>query len=231
MCLSGYMKFVLTPRTGLMLGALITATGCATPPKPSVTASFGGMKIYSTTADMQSSFMKNVNSGEHFCDSRASDVADTESVGIGISGSMTGEKAGVSDSASSGAVALGGRSPNVLITREVMYRTCEMVMNLTLDKEEALDLYIKTLDLVKSLAQNDTNAGTSSIVGSASAQNIEMIDTTSPPAPLIQESSNSVDAATSEQNIEMIDATSTPAAVIQESINSVDAATSEDDGP
>jgi hypothetical protein len=164
----------------LVIGALIAVTGCATPPKPSITANFGGIRIYSTGADQQSSFLKQNNSGEYFCDSRASDVADTASNGIGLSASEFGSKEGISESHSRGAVALGGRSPAVLITREVMYRTCEIVMNLALDKKEALDLYIKTLNLVQSISKNDTNSGTSSISDSTSAQEIKMIDTTTP---------------------------------------------------
>jgi hypothetical protein len=152
---------------------LFAVTGCSvTPPKPGITASLDGIKIYSSTSDMQSSFLKSRNSGEHFCDSRMSDVADTESASVGLGVSVVGKSESVNDGASRGAVSLGGRSPAVLITREVMYRTCEMVMNLDLNKKEALDLYIQTLNLVKSVAQSDTAVGTTSIVGVAPVENI-----------------------------------------------------------
>jgi hypothetical protein len=165
--------FFYKNRLAFILTTLFAVTGCSvTPPKPGITASLDGIKIYSSTSDMQSSFLKYRNSGEHFCDSRMSDVADTESASVGLGVSVVGKSESVNDGASRGAVSLGGRSPAVLITREVMYRTCEMVMNLDLNKKEALDLYIQTLNLVKSVAQSDTAVGTTSIVGVAPVENI-----------------------------------------------------------
>jgi hypothetical protein len=165
--------FFYKNRLAFILTTLFAVTGCSvTPPKPGITASLDGIKIYSSTSDMQSSFLKSRNSGEHFCDSRMSDVADTESASVGLGVSVVGKSESVNDGASRGAVSLGGRSPAVLITREVMYRTCEMVMNLDLNKKEALDLYIQTLNLVKSVAQSDTAVGTTSIVGVAPVENI-----------------------------------------------------------
>jgi hypothetical protein len=165
--------FFYKNRLAFILTTLFSVTGCSvTPPKPSITDSLGGVKVYSTTSAMQSSFVKSRNSGEHFCDSRMSDVADTESASVGLGASIIGKSESINEGASRGALALGGRSPAVLITREVMYRTCEMVMNLDLNKKEALDLYIQTLNLVKNVAQSDTAVGTTSIVGVAPVDNI-----------------------------------------------------------
>lgn len=159
-------------RLALILSTLFVITGCSVaPPKPGISASLDGLTIYSSTSDMQSSFLKYRNSGEHFCDSRMSDVADTESASVGLGASIIGKSESINEGASRGAVSLGGRSPAVLITREVMYRTCEMVMNLNLDKKEALALYIQTLNLVKSVAQSDTAVGAASMVGSAPVEN------------------------------------------------------------
>ncbi len=166
-------RFFSKNRLALILSTLFAITGCSvTPPTPSITDSLGGVKVYSTTSAMQSSFVKSRNSREHFCDSRMSDVADTASASVGLGASVIGKSESLNEGASRGAVSLGGRSPAVLITREVMYRTCEMVMNLDLNKKEALDLYIQTLNLVKSVAQSDTAVGTTSIVGVAPVDNI-----------------------------------------------------------
>lgn len=160
--------FLCKYRFVLIIFIFFAVTGCSVaPPKPSVTTSLKGLTIYSSTSDRQSAFLKSRESEEHFCDSRLSDVADTESKSIGFGFSGVGNSESINDGASRGAVSLGGRSPAVLITREVMYRTCEMVMNLDLTKEEAVELYVHTLDLVKSVAQSDTSTGTASIVGSA----------------------------------------------------------------
>jgi hypothetical protein len=186
--------FLYKKRLALILSTLFAVNGCSVaPPKPGITASVDGMKIYSSTSDMQSAFLKDNNSQEHFCDSRISDVADTESNSMGLGFSVVGKSESINEGASRGAISLGGRSPAVLITREVMYRTCEMVMNLDLDKKEALDIYIYTLDLVRSVAQSDTAKGTASIVGSAPVKN------THTSAPVIS-SSTSADQDSDEQD-------------------------------
>jgi len=43
---------------------------------------------------------------------------------------------------------MAGRTPAVLMTRELFYRACEFSLNFGLTKQEALDLYNKTLDAV-----------------------------------------------------------------------------------
>lgn len=169
-------------RAVLFCFALFAVTGCSSilTPKPMVTDNFKGIHIYSTTSDMQSSFLKDSGSGEHFCDARASDVADTQSAGVGISAALTGQTEGFSESASRGALALGGRTPAVLITRELMYRTCEMIMNLSLDQDAALALYIKTLDIIAGIVKSDTLEGSASVLGSAQVQNVKLIDSVIP---------------------------------------------------
>lgn len=163
-------NFFLKNRKTLILSILFIISGCSiSPPKPGITTTVGGIKIYSNTADLQSSFLKSSNSSEHFCDSRIADTVDTASNSIGLGASFAGKDESVSEGSSRNAIALGGRSPAVLITREVMYRTCEMIMNLGLSKEEALALYIQTLNLVISVSQEDTNNGTSSIASSIAA--------------------------------------------------------------
>ncbi|NRA18774.1 MAG: hypothetical protein HRU04_25080 [Oceanospirillaceae bacterium] len=177
------MKFLLNHiRLILLFIALFAVTGCSTKTaiKHTATENFNGIHIYSTTSDMQSSFLKDRSSNEHFCDARASDVADSESEGFGLSAAFIDQQESFGESSSHGAITLGGRSPAVLITREVMYRTCEMIMNLNLDKEEALDLYMKTLNLISVVVKNDANNGSASISGSAQEQNVYLIESKEP---------------------------------------------------
>ncbi len=56
----------------------------------------------------------------------------------------------VSDSEDSEEVELAGRTPAVLISRELFFRACEFSSNYQLTKEEAKALYMKTLDGVLS---------------------------------------------------------------------------------
>ena len=50
-----------------------------------------------------------------------------------------------------------GRTPTVLMSRELFFRTCEFAVNYNLSKKEATDLFNKTLDTVISLATIQAN--------------------------------------------------------------------------
>ena len=50
-----------------------------------------------------------------------------------------------------------GRTPTVLMSRELFFRTCEFAVNYNLNKKEATDLFNKTLDTVISLATIQAN--------------------------------------------------------------------------
>jgi len=142
-------------------------TGCATPSMDPTVSDLKGIRIYSTGADQQSTIMKDINSTERFCLARGADVADTESAGIGASFGLNSKNESLSEGSSVGAVELGGRNPAVLITRELMYRTCEMMMNLNLTKEESLKLFAETLKASVTVSQNQTDSGVAAMSGNA----------------------------------------------------------------
>ncbi|MCP3673924.1 MAG: hypothetical protein GY829_05580 [Gammaproteobacteria bacterium] len=142
-------------------------TGCAMPIVDPEISNFKGIRIYSTTADQQSTIMKDHNSTERFCLSRGTDVADTESAGIGASLGIGSQNEGISEGSSVGAIDLGGRNPAVLITRELMYRTCEMMMNLNLSKKESLKLFAETLNASVTIAQSQTDSGVEAMSANA----------------------------------------------------------------
>jgi len=161
-------------RLAVLIVSITSLTACSlAPPEPGFMQDVGGIKIYSSTADLQAAFLKDRKADEHFCDSRPSDVADTASASIGLSSALVGQNEQITDGASRGAVTLGGRSPAVLITREVMYRTCEMIMNMNLNKTEALDLYIRSLDLVMAVSRTDTGTGSASMVSAPSLPDVQ----------------------------------------------------------
>ena len=61
-----------------------------------------------------------------------------------------------------------GRTPTVLMSRELFFRTCEFAVNYNLNKKEATDLFNKTLDTVISLATIQAN-NTTVTVGDSEA--------------------------------------------------------------
>ena len=65
-----------------------------------------------------------------------------------------------------------GRTPTVLMSRELFFRTCEFAVNYNLSKKEATDLFNKTLDTVISLATiqaNNTTVTVGDTVATATA--------------------------------------------------------------
>jgi len=75
----------------------------------------------------------------------AFDEADESQTTIALI-STSEDQAGMSVSTEE--VELAGRTPTVLMTRELFFRACEFSYNYKLDKEEALELYNKTLDAI-----------------------------------------------------------------------------------
>jgi len=67
---------------------------------------------------------------EIFCASRGNDFAFTQSGGVSFSGKEGATSVGIGEDTSAGIAALGGINSGVLLSREVMYRTCEFMANL-----------------------------------------------------------------------------------------------------
>ncbi|MFT5899903.1 MAG: hypothetical protein ACI97K_002568 [Glaciecola sp.] len=55
---------------------------------------------------------------------------------------------------------LGGRSPAVLITRELMYRACELASNINADDKTTIDIYSAFLEGIKDIVQQSSLTGT-----------------------------------------------------------------------
>jgi hypothetical protein len=145
-----------------ILLASLTASCAMQPAEPTITVA-NGVRIFTTSAEQQSTFMKDHGSSERFCLARGADVADSESTGIGASFGVADKSEDLTENSSMGAVSLGGRNSAVLISRELMYRTCEIIMNLNLSQEEALKLYAKALEATITVSKNqqDSSAATS----------------------------------------------------------------------
>lgn len=71
---------------------------------------------------------------------------------------------------------LGGRNPNVLVTRDVLFQSCLAETRLKLDREERIELFYKTLDVIQGInaktlegaaVTSDANSGSQNIPQSA----------------------------------------------------------------
>ena len=105
--------------------------------------------------------------GDQFCMSPPPDLSDasSESGGLSVKGVSLSEGTALS------VAALGGRSPAVLISREIMYRTCELYVNSRLTKEEAIAIFKASLDHVVGVTKAQIAKGTSTQISGAVGNN------------------------------------------------------------
>ncbi len=96
---------------------------------------------------------------ERFCAARATDFIAAKAVGAGIGVSDGGAAVKASDSIAANVLALGGRNPAVLITRELIYRACEMAININAEPEQAAALYLEFLKHADTIASKQSGAG------------------------------------------------------------------------
>jgi hypothetical protein len=142
--------------------------GCATsPPAPHIQL-VNGLMVVSTTADVEGLIIKDRSSQEQMCAGRMVNVSDTSNVSLGVSQATTAESIGES----SGVVSLGGINPAVHMTSELMYRACELSLNLNLDDKDSAKIYDAVLAAVVTISGHySTSTGTKSVVSNASYMN------------------------------------------------------------
>lgn len=115
-----------------------------------------GVDMIAAPAGHVSVLIKSNTSDERICGGRMPDAIMDSSVGVSL------PMRGVGVGSNSSDLALGGRSPQVLIVRELLYRLCEISLNAGLSAKDVVELYKDTLPMI-SQALLSTNAGTTSL--------------------------------------------------------------------
>lgn len=132
---------------GLLLAVLISGCSLLGENKSEILVSDrDGLDLHALPANFSSVFLKQSNSSETFCAGRMPDGMAEVSTNLKLGSKEAGSVAAGSGVAE---LSLGGRSPNVLIARELMYRHCELVANQKLSKSESIKLFEKILDVVR----------------------------------------------------------------------------------
>lgn len=67
---------------------------------------------------------------------------------------------GIGEGSFHGGEGLGGRSADVLLARELLYRACELATNLRADQELTLKIYDRFLTTLESISKYQTEPGT-----------------------------------------------------------------------
>ena len=153
------------------LAILMSTGGCLSlPSEPEKDTLFdrAGIDAILAASDRQALIMKDPTSKERMCLAPGPDYSVTASrgvnVGMGVGlpvGPKTQENLG--GDVSRGALSLGGRNPEVLLARELMYRACELSLNLNADQATTLWIYTRFLESIEKIAQSQTGSGSASV--------------------------------------------------------------------
>lgn len=152
------------------------------------------LSAVTNTADLQITFLKKHGAIERYCGSRQSDVADTSSSGVTFGAGAMGDTGNIGEGSSEGALSLGGRSPSVLIVREMLYRACELSMNLNTDTKTTLEIYSTFLESIEKITAQQTGAGVTSI-GQKANKTVNMTESGTKPLSSTTKSSDEDDTS------------------------------------
>lgn len=148
------------------IGAALALSGCAAlkPAPEGKVFERGGISMVVVPSGSRETYFSDPRSLERHCRAPSPDVSLTSSEGVSFQlPSPAGRGVGVGEDVSAGALSLGGRSPSVLISRELLYRACELSSNLNLPREQSLKLFQDVLAVIVKIAAEQTGSGTAAV--------------------------------------------------------------------
>jgi len=168
-------NFILLPVLKLLLGICLSLflASCISPPADSLLSvkkiAVGGVDVVSRNSEVELVVFKTPDDLERFCLAPSPDSVTTFGQSVGLSGGqgVTNTTEGISFGHGEGALALGGRGEAILIARELMYRACEVAMNVNADPALTIEIYRTTLDAVGEITKTVHDAGSSPLSGQA----------------------------------------------------------------
>ena len=140
---------------GFLLLLLPLLAGCATTQleKKENLVDRMGIDVIGSPADRVHVVIKDDKSLERYCKGPGPDFSVTASNGVSLGASIPlASGANVGTTSGRGALDLGGRSPAVLLARELFYRTCELMVNIHADPTTSIALFKATMDAVERIA-------------------------------------------------------------------------------
>ncbi len=156
-------------RSALIICVTLLA-GCGTVSKmfeqPHSLYDRNGLDILVEDSSRKTTVIKDKSSFERICRSPSPDYATGQSDSISL-----GFASGPSVGSSSGAAidSLGGRSSALMITRELMYRACELALNLDANEGLSKEIYWKFLGTIEIALKSQTSAGAQGSTASVSS--------------------------------------------------------------
>lgn len=151
----------LFPLLSLIALCALFASGCASSKPEQVVSEVDSYSVVGTYGDVRETTVRSRQGSLVICSGPEPDAAVTHSAsaGAGLSilgaGSDRGSAEGSSESAD---VELVGRTPAILITRELLFRLCELSANHQLSQQQLVELYLKNLEIIHDIASIEAHA-------------------------------------------------------------------------
>ncbi len=167
-----------------MAFTLLFISGCANnlPPKEGVIFERKGVSTLLIAPEMRDVYFNNPSSLERHCRAPGPDVSIESSSGVSLGVSIAGDADKISDGSSQAGLALGGRNPAVLITRELMYRACELSSNLNASKKDTLLIYERFLQAAEKSFPSQTGAGSATASDAATPISLANVNQATKPS-------------------------------------------------
>ncbi|HEX4943967.1 MAG TPA: hypothetical protein VFV55_06405 [Usitatibacteraceae bacterium] len=129
-----------------------------------------GVDVVTTSTARQMVMIKDPGSNERYCRGPDPDSSLTSSGGVTLSlPSSTGSKS-VGAQKQEDALSFGGRSPAVLITRELMYRACELSMNINADADKTIAIYQEFVRSIERIVASQRQQGAAPLASTKSSE-------------------------------------------------------------
>lgn len=132
----------------------LSLSGCSSAFEPTIKSlDVTGDRVLSSLPSLTQTTITNAKATLRTCLGRGSDAtfsqSDTSDISISLISTGTSSNSDSDGNAeSSGETEMSGRTPGVLMAREMFFRACEFSNNYQLSKDEALKLYLQTLSSV-----------------------------------------------------------------------------------
>ena len=150
-------------RRFFLCAIVCSLAACASPDPLAVNLHRGqNLTLHSTTAAVSSTVVRAVGDNRIICAQPQPDASISESEGASVSialAKVSGDEQ-ASEQSGENENSLGGRDPNVLITRELLFRQCEFLGNSNLTDQQKIDLYNATLSAIVTINQAALGDGT-----------------------------------------------------------------------
>lgn len=139
---------------GLTTGTFLFLAGCAgqSVPEPKI-SHLDADQMISHSSSMSGTIIVTPGDRRYICSQPAPDSGFTQGDSGGFSlAILASQSDAVSESENMAEVELAGRSPGILLARELLYRLCEFGHNNALSKDEAKALYKRNLDIIEKIS-------------------------------------------------------------------------------